>query len=66
MRLSIEEVKSIILEKERYLKACEWELEDYYKGNEKVLDMETAYYYRNDLIPKIKYDIEYYKNYFID
>ena len=40
-------------------------LDDYYKGNDSVLDSETRIYYEKELIPKLELDLEYYKNYYL-
>ena len=67
MRLSIEEVKSIIFMIERDIREYKYELEEYKAGrNEDFFDTESAIYYERERIPQLVCELEYYKNYFID
>ena len=67
MRLSKEEVKSIIFMIERDIREYKYELEEYKAGrNEDYFDIESAIYYERERIPQLECELEYYKNYYID
>ena len=65
MRMSQEEVKEILILLEKEVSQYEQILQDYEEGkNDEILDIESSRYYKYDLIPSYKSEIEYYKEYY--
>lgn len=60
-----DEVQGIINQIERDIKQYKQQLEDYYNGDDSVIDCETRVYYEQELIPKLEADIEYYEAYYL-
>ena len=60
-----EEALAIINDIKQDIEMYKHELEDYYNGNDSVLDSETRVYVETELIPKLELDLEYYENYYL-
>ena len=67
MRMSREEVKSIISMIERDIREYKYQLQEYKEGrNDDYLDIESATYYERERIPQLEYELEYYRDYYLD
>ena len=60
-----EEIQGIINQIKKDINQYKQQLEDYYNGDDSIIDCETRVYYERELIPRLEADIKYYESYYL-